>query len=310
LELNELEQACLSTFQRGGAREISYPTSTDTPGDWIRFCFLAALEVGRVVRALRWSPLRDLVSFKGDGSPTTTGEAAVEELVRARLRAFSPGAVLVGEETGGALPESGVAVAVDPVDGTWSLLNRTETIATSLAVIRDGHVIAGLVLNPATGELAYAAAGGPTRLVQLGLFGASALAMQLPVERVHERSCLVNLQPSRSAAKLSAALCAAWNEGEVQMLRSSGGSPAWSLLDTAKGSTTYVNLWGKRPAAPYDLAAAVLLVQGAGGRVTDLSGAPVDPLYHRGPFVAGVDAQAHAAVLQLVREALRRAGAG
>ena len=37
------------------------------------------------------------------------------------------------------------------------------------------------------------------------------------------------------------------------MLKLSGGSPAWSLLEAAKGRFVYVNLWTSRPADPFDL---------------------------------------------------------
>ena len=52
------------------------------------------------------------------------------------------------------------------------------------------------------------------------------------------------------------------------------------------------------------LAAGVLLVQGAGGEVTDLSGTPIDPVGHEGPFIAAVDDAARGQVTELVREAV------
>ncbi len=66
----------------------------------------------------------------------------------------------------------------------------------------------------------------------------------------------------------------------------------------------YINLWGRHPAYAFDLAAGVLLVQGAGGEVTDLKGVPIDPVGHQGPFIAAVDEVARSQVSELVGEAV------
>ena len=64
-----------------------------------------------------------------------------------------------------------------------------------------------------------------------------------------------------------------------------------------------MNAWGKRPAEPFDLAAGVLLVRGAGGEVTDLDGNPIDEAVHAGPWIAGLEAGQRARVAHVVRAA-------
>ena len=298
MSLNELERAGLAA-----ARERTTKTSQvdqANPAAWIEFGLSLLMESGRRVRAARLAPLDD-VNFKGDGSPVTNLETAVEEAIATRLRSFAPEAVLVGEETGGSLPGSGLALAVDPVDGTWAFLSRTENITTTLAVFRDGTPFLGMVSNPATGEIAYAPEGGPARIVQLSVFGEGDTAQTLPLPRSDGDPVLVNVHPGRSAGTLVARLYKAWSAGDVRMVRSPGGSPAWALLEAAKGSFVYVNLWTKRPAEPFDLAAGCLLVQGAGGEVTDLNGAPIDPKSHAGPFMAAVDEESRRIVTEHVR---------
>ena len=216
-------------------------------------------------------------------------ENKIELLCRRRLQSFCPNAMMVGEESGGVLSTSGVAVAIDPIDGTWSLLNRTATCAVSLAIFRDGTPFCGIVLNPATGEVSYVLSGDRTRLLQVSAFGEDDLAYDLPLSQVREASVLVNLQPSRNAGPVAANFFSAWKENAVRMVRMAGGSPAWALLEVAKGSFAYVNLWSPKPADTFDLAAGVLLVQGAGGQVSDLAGQPVEPVGHEGPFVASLE---------------------
>ncbi len=301
MELNALERSCLATFRSGTDRTAR--VREETTADWISFGLDLLLYSGSLIRTERLAQETDL-SYKSDGSPVTRLEESIERELRNRLKTFSPGAVVVGEETGGALPSAGVAVAIDPVDGTWAFLSRTETLATALAVFRDGAPFVGMVGNPATGEIGYAARDVQTRLLQLSVLGEGDVASTLPLPRLDSNATLVSIQPGRSAAPVISKLYEAWQGERVGFVRSSGGSPSWALLEAAKGNYVYINLWGRHPAYAFDLAAGVLLVQEAGGEVTDLSGNPIDPVGHEGPFIAAVDDAARGQVTELVREAV------
>jgi fructose-1,6-bisphosphatase/inositol monophosphatase family enzyme len=115
---------------------------------------------------------------------------------------------------------------------------------------------------------------------------------------------LVNLQPQRDAADAAGALFAAWRGGTVNMMKLTGGSPSWSLLEAAKGSFVYVNLWTTRPSDPFDLAAGVLLVREAGGEVTDLDGNPIDAAAHSGPFIAAIDERTRDKLASIIRRSM------
>ena len=297
MTLNELERHCLETLLTGDNGPV--PTG-EAREDWITFGLHVMVYAGRLVRESRLASAVDL-GYKADGSPVTLLEERIERELESRLRLFALGAVVVGEETGGSLPEVGIGVAIDPVDGTWSFLSRTETLATVMAVFRDGDVFLGMAVNPATGEVGYAVRGGGARLLQLPVFGAEAFAADLPMPRMDSGATLVNVQPGQPSGPLVAALYQAWHGGEVRFVRSPGGSPSWALLEAAKGSYVYVNLWGKRRAEAFDLAAGVLLVEGAGGKVVDLNGKPIDPVHHEGPFVASVEEESRHTVIEIVR---------
>lgn len=58
------------------------------------------------------------------------------------------------------------------------------------------------------------------------------------------------------------------------MARMPGDFPAFALIEAAKGSFNYVNLWPMRPTEFYDLSAGIMLIRGAGGEVVDLDGLP------------------------------------
>ncbi len=303
MTLEAHEQTWLDAFRNGSVGVSSGPEELLA---WVQLGFGLLLDAGRIVRSVRIDPLREFVQIKDDGSPFVPLETKIEELLRERLKGFAPETQVVGEETGGSLPDTGYAVAIDPLDGTWSLVNRTATLAISLAVFRDRKPIVGLVLNPATGEIAYATHGGPARILQLSLCGEPDKAATLPVERARPDSILVNVHPGRTSGPLVTALYEAWTNQSIHMVRSPGGAPTLGLLEAAQGSFVYLNLWAKQPAMAFDLAAGALLVQGAGGEITDLDGAPIDVIQHAGPFVAAVDPRARSLVTAIALKVVRQ----
>jgi len=161
-----------------------------------------------------------------------------------------------------------------------------------------------MVSNPTTGEIAYAAADGDSRLIRLSLFGEPDEAYPLRTRSAEENPTLVNLHPNWKARSVMDTLYHAWGRGDIAMVRSPGGSPAWALVEAARGHFVYVNRWSKRAAEAYDLSAGTLIVRRAGGDVVDLAGKPIDALRHRGPFVAGLDPRAAAHLTELLREGM------
>lgn len=305
MTLTALEKRCIDDFRNGRTPE---PAGADLASEdsWIEFGLRLLLEAGAVIRDLRLLPMAGAAHFKKDGSPYTDEERSIETHIRDRLSRFCPDATFVGEESGGTLAPRGYVLAVDPVDGTWALVNRAETCTNTVAFFEDGEVFLGMIQNPVTGELAYGGRKTGARLVQLSLFGEEDRACPLPCDRARQGGILVNLQPQRDAASVADGLFAAWREGDIRMLKLTGGSPSWSLLEAAKGRFVYVNLWTAKPSDPFDLAAGVLLVRRAGGEVSNMDGNPIDPAAHSGPFVAAVDGEERERVTRLVKQTLNR----
>jgi fructose-1,6-bisphosphatase/inositol monophosphatase family enzyme len=296
--LTAVEREVLQAL-RAGVELASSPASASDADRWTRFGLFSVLEASRVLRQ-HLDEVRRRVALKADGSPVTEAERDVEQRIRDRLSRLAPSISFVGEETGGSLPEAGEAVAVDPVDGTWAFLAQSATWTCTLAVFRDGRTIAGFVANPMTAEVAHACSDGCARFLRLGAFGEPDVAVDLGAGSDGESATLVHLHPARSNQPVLEALHQAWERGEIRMVRAAGGSPSWGLVEAARGRDVYVNLWRKEAAAAFDLAAGVLLVRAAGGEVTDLQGAPVSPVGHVGPWIAGLDADARARVAAIV----------
>jgi fructose-1,6-bisphosphatase/inositol monophosphatase family enzyme len=300
----------LTTIERaavdGHRRSVEAVPPTDAGADDVALYLgiRLLLEAGRLVRERRAEAGRAGVTIKEDGSPATEIEHQIESKLRSWLSVLGSDAVVVGEETGGVLPVKGTAFAIDPIDGTRAFLAETETYSTTLALIRDGEATLGMVANPSVGEIAYATAGGASRLIRLSTFGEPDEVSILERPSTPERPLLINIHPNRRGAAVVNALYCAWEQRDIAMVRSPGGSPAWALVEAARGHFAYVNLWSKRPPDAFDLAAAVLIVRRAGGEVSDLDGEPIDALRHRGPFVAGMDSEIVSRVTEVVRGSL------
>lgn len=301
--LTPVENKALSAFKTGGGAIYS-KADPSTPNGWLCFGIYLLLKAGAMIRNVRLEPMASQVSFKPDKTPVTRADVEVEAFFREAFNRFSPDTKVVGEENGGILSPEGPSVAVDPIDGTWAFVNRLETCATSLLLLRDSVPYMGMVLNPVSGELAYGGDNIRTRLLQMPVFGEPERGYNLPLDRVSTGRLLVNVHPQANGGRFFARLYAAWKKREIRMVRSAGGSPAYALLDAAKGTFSYTNLWAKKPAEPFDLAAGILLVRSAGGSVIDLHGRPVNFFDHQGPFFAGTDPEAVETLREICGEIL------
>jgi len=100
----------------------------------------------------------------------TEADREVERLIRSRLADARPDDGILGEEGGGTSGSSGLTWVVDPIDGTTNYLYGIPHYAVSIAVV-EGEPdplswvdVAGVVFNPASGELYSAAIGAGATL--------------------------------------------------------------------------------------------------------------------------------------------------
>ena len=204
-----------------------------------------------------------VVSQKPDLTPVSDADLAVEQAVRQLLASRRPADAVLGEEDGetGTGPRRWV---VDPVDGTKNFVRGVPVWASLVALQEDGVVTVGVVSAPALGRRWWAARG-------LGAWttAAGGDARRLQVSRV---SALADASVSYSSLT-------GWEEqgrlpGFLQLTREVWRTRAygdfWSHVLVAEGAVDAsfepeVSLW--------DLAPLLVVVEEAGGRFTDLSGA-------------------------------------
>ncbi|MBF0153910.1 MAG: inositol monophosphatase [Magnetococcales bacterium] len=254
----------------------------------------AVLEAGRIIRAAREGKDAE-TSCKPDGTPNSSGNQQAEVRVVELLLAAFPEHRFHGELTGKVQKESQTPFlwAFDAIDGAWAYCNHETTTCTVLVLLEKSRAVLGLVYNPFTGELFEVARQG----------GVLVNGRPLPLVRpANLAKGVLNYQIPRCMREEIDAILDLWSDRKVGRVLCTGGSPVYALARVAQGSYAATVLAPTHtPAMPWDLTAGTLLVEKAGGRVTDLQGNPIQPLTHTGWLVAGTYKKIHTETLDLLQ---------
>ena len=213
---------------------------------------------GRVVTSSRPTGGAD---FKGTVNPVTEVDRAAEEAIRSGLAAHRPDDAVLAEEGGGSAWDRGRVWIVDPLDGTVNFLHGIPQVAVSVALWDDGVARVGAVLDVFRDEMFSASSGEGAALdgVRIAVSHTddledSLIATGFPYDR-QERADVY-------AAVLSRVL------GRARGIRRIG-SAALDLCWVACGR--FDGFW-EFGLAPWDTAAAALILSEAGGRHSTADG--------------------------------------
>ena len=202
------------------------------------------------------------VEYKGEADLVTEADRASEALIRERIRAQWPKHDILGEEQGLTDTGSDYRWYVDPLDGTTNFAHGFPVFCVSMALEHRGRRIAGVVYDPTRAEMFAAGQGS----------GAYLNGERIHVSKVAKLAeCLVATGfPSHKRHK----------NPNIHFyhqitLRTHGvrraGSAALDLCCVACGR--FDGFW-EFNLNPWDTAAGVLIIEEAGGRVTDFRGGP------------------------------------
>lgn len=226
---------------------------------------------------------------KGDDSPVTEADLAVDRFLRERLGAARPAFGWLSEETADTadrLSRQSVFV-VDPIDGTRAFIRGADEWTISLAIVTDGRPVAAAVFCPRRDEMFLAAKGRGSFLN-----GGRLSAPGVP-DLAGARIAGPRKVTSHAAAKAAGVEAASF----VPSLAYRIALVSAGRVDAAAST---------RGPCDWDLAGADLLVHEAGGRLSQLSGDPV--VYNRErpvhPPIAASGAPLHAALLALLETTL------
>ncbi|MBZ9767637.1 inositol monophosphatase [Mesorhizobium sp. CA6] len=222
----------------------------------------AAMKAGRSL-SRDFGEVQNLqVSMKGPGDYVSQADRKAEEIVFAELSKARPGYAFLMEERGAVEGEDAQhRWLVDPLDGTTNFLHGIPLFSVSIALERQGQIVAGVVYNPAMDELYTAERGGGAFMNdrRLRVAGRSKLTDAVigcgvpHLGRGQHGNFLIELRNVMA---------------EVSGVRRLGSA----ALDLAYVAAGRMDGFWETGLSSWDIAAGILLVREAGGFVSDMDG--------------------------------------
>lgn len=200
-------------------------------------------------------------SYKDDNSPLTIADIEAEKLIREIVSNNFPEHKIVGEELEDSGSVNEYKWIVDPIDGTIKFARGIPLFSTQIAMLERDAPVVGVTNNVALGELFYASVGE----------GAWCDGQSLSVSKTSKLE-----KAFVSDGSLKHFLKAGYLDQHAELVskcrsRGFGDAYAYTLLASGK-----VDVVIEAKTKPWDIAASIVLVEEAGGKVTDFQGKPID----------------------------------
>lgn len=254
------------------------------PAPYRAFIAELAAESGEFIRP--YFGRTDLaVEAKGDASPVTAADQGAELLLRRRIEARFPEHGIVGEEFGNLRENAEFVWVLDPIDGTKSFITAVPLWGTLIALLHRGQPVLGCIHQPILGQLML----GDGRVTTLN--GREVRCR--PTARVENATVLtsdhLNLGRYQDGPACDRLLARA------RLVRTWGDCYGYLLLAAGHADLCLDPIMN-----PWDIAALVPIVRGAGGVISDWHGGPAYPAAHT---VAAATPELHAAAIAALRPA-------
>jgi histidinol-phosphatase len=208
---------------------------------------------------------RDLqITTKPDRSFVTQADTAIERRIRERILAAHPDHGLIGEEEGEEAGGASVRWYIDPIDGTHNFMRGVPLFGTLIGVERDGEVQVGVISAPALRERWLAWRGGGAWAIGGGSAAGERRSIHVSALAALGDAQLVYSSPTdieSVAPGFRGLLRRAW--------RDRGFGDFWGYALVAEGAAEAMIEVGMHA---WDLAAPLVLVEEAGGMLTDFTG--------------------------------------
>ncbi len=199
----------------------------------------------------------------GGFDPVTEADRAAERAIRTRIKATRPSHGMIGEEYGNAASTSGWTWLIDPIDGTRAFVAGLPVWTTLIALVDpDGVPVIGVIDQPVLGER------------YLGWPGGAALEVNGRRTPIHVSPC-TDLRTATIATTdpfiFSPPERGAWDHVRAAARIARYGLDAYAYARLAAGT---IDLVAESGLKPWDAAALIPVIRGAGGLVTDWRGQP------------------------------------
>lgn len=247
-----------------------------------------AVEIARESGALLSQHLGKIgFELKGDYDLVTEADRASERLIVERLRSYFPTHGLVGEEGADHKGTSEYHWYIDPLDGTTNFAHGYPVFNVTMALERAGELICGVIFDPERREMFTVERGAGAYLNnrKISVSKTTRLEDTLVATGFPSRKRHLNYNVHFYH---QLAMC---THGVRR-----GGSAAIDLAYVACGR---LDAFWEFTLNPWDMAAGVLMVEEAGGRVTDIHGGAHSL---RSPHIVSDNGRIHDELLELFRE--------
>jgi histidinol-phosphatase len=229
------------------------------PSPELRAALDAAKQAADIARSLFQHNIS--VRIKADKSPVTEADVRCEIAIREILEARFPSYGFFGEETGLRDENAESLWLVDPIDGTKAFVREYPMFSTQIALMRRGEIVLGVSSAPVYGDLCFAERGRgaylngkPMAVSQIATLESAALSSG------NMKTLATGSQWARYGALVA----------QVNRIRGYGDFLHYHLLAGGK-----IDAVIESDVSILDIAACAAIVTEAGGRFTDLNGAPV-----------------------------------
>ena len=231
----------------------------------------------------------------GAFDPVTAADRGAEAAIRRLIAEHHPEHGVIGEEYGDDRPDAPFVWVIDPIDGTRAFIAGLPVWTTLIGLRFEGEPVLGSIGQPYLDELFIGRADG-SRLVCRG----SSRPLATRRGAALERAIIATTDPETC---FTPAELAAWRQLRAAVRLARLGCDAYAYAMVAAGSLDLVVEAGLKA---WDIEAAIPVLVGAGGVVTDWRGDPVGR--HGGQVaIAGDRALLHAALPLLASAASPRA---
>lgn len=206
------------------------------------------------------------ITVKGQADFVTRVDTSVQNFIKSALARLTPEVQFIGEEDHkNTMDPSRPAWILDPIDGTTNLIYDFHHSAVSLAYYENGQISFGVVYNPFTEETFHGIRGGGAFL--------NGQAIHVNDAKQLDNS-LISIGTSPYDREMSADNFRIFQrifEHTLDIRRTGAAS-----LDLAYTACGRLDGYIERNLKPWDFSAGAVILEEAGGRITDYNGNPVD----------------------------------
>jgi histidinol-phosphatase len=224
---------------------------------------LQLADAADAISLARFGALDLTVEAKPDLTPVSDADRAVEQALRDALAIARPDDAIVGEEFGATEIASSRRWIIDPIDATKNFVRGVPVWATLIALMDGDNVLVGVASAPAIAHRWWAARGHGSWTTRPGV-----TSRRNAVSRI---STVADASLSYSDLDDWGAATSQFQSLAASAWRTRAYGDFWSHLLVAEGA---VDISAEPEISVWDVAALVVIVEEAGGRVTAIDGSP------------------------------------